>query len=117
VEKVSIWRKDGAALIESGIVLFQTTSNIFLKLKDNSEELTFEILIEKKQGLHQPSQLSFNAVSSTSAQFIFSGTAGPIGALYNIPIGTIGGRKLSATMRIVGLGDSNELTFSFWAEP
>jgi hypothetical protein len=101
-------------LISHGNILFLGTS-ITIALDEGGEELSLEIVVDKTVVGPTP-QLSFNGISETSAQFIFKGPFGPLGSVYNVPVGSIAGRKLTADFRIGILSNTVDFTYSFWAE-
>jgi hypothetical protein len=88
VASIVFSRQGGGELLASGTVLFPEGQNVICTLKDGAEELLFEIIVERQQegALPVPIQLSFNTVSATSAQFIFKGAYGAVGAMFKLPI-------------------------------
>ena len=58
--------------------------------------------------------MSFNTRSETDAQIIFTGGLAPFPALYQIPIGTIGGEKLAGMFAVTYLAVAATLVYSFW---
>jgi hypothetical protein len=117
VASVVFSKQGGGDLLAAGTVLCPDGQNMICTLQDGSEELVFEIIVEKTQGSAIPGQLSFNLTSATTAQFIFKGASSPFGSLYNVPIGTINGRKLSTELKLTRFRASYELSYAFWAEP
>jgi hypothetical protein len=107
-------------LLASGIVLLLAGETFFIKLEDDGEELSLEIIIREPDpppAERKPTQLSFTRVSDTSATLTFRDTpVGPFGIDYKVSIGTINKKRLTVNFRVANLGDMNELKYSFWME-
>jgi hypothetical protein len=105
-------------LLASGIAQILPGESLLIKLEDGGEELSLEIIIHQSGPLPgKPPQLSFTSVSDTFGKLTFLDTTGPFGIGYQIHLGIINKKKVTATFRVANLIEINELKYSFWAEP
>src|SRR5271163_4391792 len=60
-------------------------------------------------------QLEFVSINETTGRLFFRNTTGPFGIGYEVTLGSINRKRLTATFRVSDLQPLKELKYSFWA--